>query len=712
MTADPAVPAWLLAAAGYRAHGWRDTLPLPTGQKFPPPTGFTGYSGDAVTNEQLAAWATDTSLGNLALRLPTGIIGIDVDSYGDKPGARTIAEREREWGPLPRTWRTTSRWPDDGDSGIRLYRAPSGLSWRNVGPGVEVLHIGWRYAVTWPSVHPNGRVYCWVDEDSGMVEAGPLPVRPDQLPELPDTWVRGLSDGPAVERARGDAAEVPAEWMTPGTCLRVTRTLAAALAALADPDGESRHDVTTRHILALVGYGARGHRGLGDALDVLEQRFVAAIRDVRPGAQGEWDRMVHGAVAIVSVDERPAEHCHGPDCEPGKVRELPDDIVALATASTPAPDGAPAPATDENGDHPGWRPRDLGWLLVGRPPEVEKPTVLRANAGHSVFYAGRVNGIYGDPEAAKTWITLAAIADVLSSGGRAAFIDVDHNGDIDLAMRLHNLGAGDVNIADPDRLRLYSPDDGNDLHLIAADLAEWAPDVVVWDSIGEVVPMLGFKSTDNDEVTAAIRRILLPAAKAGSCVIGIDHLPKNQDARDSGYAIGGSAKKRAIGGSYVMASVVPGKQPAPGQAGEVRLSIEKDRPGELRRAVGAKIVGRFVLDSTHPDGSITWELKPVQTAADGKELPSYVMERISRWAEEVCSDRTIPSERALLEWARDEDYGRPTTRRALSELLDMGYFTEVEGPKRARAFRLVRAYRAADPRVFHSPESTTEGDDD
>jgi hypothetical protein len=720
---SPAVPAWLLAAAEYRRNGWSDTLPLPTGQKFPPPAGHTGYAGATVTDLELAGWAAEGAYGNLALRLPPGVVGIDVDAYGEKAGQQTIAKREREWGRLPTTWRTTSRWPDDGDSGIRLFRAPSGLAWINPGPGVEIIHVGWRYAVAWPSRHPNGRVYCWVDEDSGMVEAAALPVRPEDLPELPREWVLNLSPGPAVERVRGDAGEVPGEWMTTGTCLRVTKQLANGLGALDDPSGESRHDVMLRVVLAIVGYGSKGHQGVGNALEQLERRFIEVIEPVRGrSAHSEWQRIVQGAVAVVVADESMTEHCGGASCEPGLAKPLPDELVALAMMSNPAVaagrvevsallsvQGGEALGGEQEPQYGGPLYSDLSWILSGEPPVTAPPSVMTTKAGHSVFYAGRINGIFGDPESAKTWIAMAAMAEVLARGGKAAFVDVDHNGAVELATRLHWLGAGDVNIADPNRLRIYNPEGSLEVLGCVADIVEFGAEIAVFDSIGELIPMLGLKSTDNDDITLGIRRVLAPPARAGAAVIGIDHLPKSAEAKGNGYAIGGTAKKRAVDGAYLLAEVIPGKQPAPGKSGEVRLRIEKDRPGELRRAVKGAIVGRFVIDSTNPSGIISWEIRPVEMASDGKEMPTYVMERISTWAKTECTDATIPSTRALFEWGKENDYGRPTLERAIAELLSMGYFAEVGGDKNRKAFHLVRPFHAVRPRSFDAP---AEADDE
>ena len=81
--------------------------------------------------------------------------------------------------------------------------------------------------------------------------------------------------------------------------------------------------------------------------------------------------------------------------------------------------------------------------------------------------------------------------------------------------------------------------------------------------------MLGVKSVDNDEITDALRLVCSPIAVAGSCVITIDHLPKATEARAGGYAIGGTAKKRVIRGSYIRAETRT--QPAPGHIGKITL---------------------------------------------------------------------------------------------------------------------------------------------
>ena len=77
--------------AQYAAAGWHP-FPLPPRTKTPPPAGYTGVHGADATPEDLAAWgARYPADSNIGLRMPDGVVGIDEDSYDDKPGAATLS---------------------------------------------------------------------------------------------------------------------------------------------------------------------------------------------------------------------------------------------------------------------------------------------------------------------------------------------------------------------------------------------------------------------------------------------------------------------------------------------------------------------------------------------------------------------------------------------------------------------------------------------
>ena len=110
-----------------------------------------------------------------------------------------------------------------------------------------------------------------------------------------------------------------------------------------------------------------------------------------------------------------------------------------------------------------------------------------------------------------------------------------------------------------------------------------------------------------------------PLAKAGACVIVIDHLSKGSDSRTFG-AGGTAAKKRAVGGVSLRVRVKDAF--TPGKGGSAYLSINKDRHGGLREHCPSgdrePLAGVFEL-KVFEDGV----LEPVIHAAkDGQSAPT------------------------------------------------------------------------------------------
>lgn len=283
------------------------------------------------------------------------------------------------------------------------------------------------------------------------------------------------------------------------------------------------------------------------------------------------------------------------------------DPVGFIDAQDAAPEGDWAPATD---DAPPGEPLfvDVATILAKGIPPPPKPVLLTREDGHSLFYAAKVNVLFGDPECGKTWIALAAVVEALRAGRRAAVVDLDHNGAGEILTRLMALGAHPSSLGDPTRFRLAEPESGDDLIQVVHALRLWKSAVVVVDSLGELVPMLGLNSSNPDDYTSAHRRTLTPLANAGSVVIAIDHLPKGEESRERGQT-GTMAKKRAINGVSLRVTVT--EQFAPGRGGAASMTIEKDRPGGVRAhcpvANKHQPAGRFVMIA-HPDGTMSWKV--------------------------------------------------------------------------------------------------------
>ena len=271
---------------------------------------------------------------------------------------------------------------------------------------------------------------------------------------------------------------------------------------------------------------------------------------------------------------------------------------------------------------------DVAAMLAGGLPDAPEPAYMRRDDGVSLFYAGKVNVLFGDPESGKSWIAYAAVVQALQDGKRAAIVDVDHNGAVDVLARLIALGASAKSLSDSATFRLAEPEDGASLLEVVAALRAWSPALVVVDSIGEILPMLGLSSNSPDDYTSAHRQVLTALTRSGAAVVAVDHLPKSDDAREHGQT-GTMAKRRAVNGVSLRVTLV--ETFAPGRGGAASLTIHKDRPGGLRGrcpVVGKhQPAGRFVM-SPEIDGSVSWHVTQPLTvdAAAGPSRPDDVAE--------------------------------------------------------------------------------------
>ena len=290
------------------AYLFGSVLPLPAGAKTPPAGGYTGHHGKDPGPDELAAWGNHA--GNYALRLPDGVVGIDVDQYGSKNGLATLQAAEAQLGALPPTWMSSGRDPRTG-SGIRFYRYPGGRLAGVLGESVEVIQRGHRYAVVWPSVAHGSdgtpleyRWFKWVGEVGG-IPAGwagmNRPPRVEELAELPQAWVDHLRAGAATDvgpaASSADTNKLLSDIVTDARpiCGAMTTALGTALAKLSGAVDGGRHDAATAGALLIVSTAAEGHSGFSEALAEFEAAWHEAIgHDTRRA--GEFERMVHTAV--------------------------------------------------------------------------------------------------------------------------------------------------------------------------------------------------------------------------------------------------------------------------------------------------------------------------------------------------------------------------------------------------------------------------------
>jgi hypothetical protein len=311
---------------------------------------------------------------------------------------------------------------------------------------------------------------------------------------------------------------------------------------------------------------------------------------------------------------------------------------------------------------------DVAQVLNGdySPPE---PDILPLSDVGFLFYSGEFNLVHGDTESGKTWLCLAAVADVLSDDGRAAIIDLDHNGANSILTRLIAFGIPVDVLIDHNRFRLAEPADGLDLKGVVTDLTTFTPDVVTIDSLGEVLPLFKFNSNNADDFTVAHTEVIKPLTRCGSCVLVVDHLAKGSDSRSFGPT-GTAAKSRAVGGSSIRVTAeVPFR---PGEGGKAKLELFKDRHGGVRRQFPKSqpkpVVGTFVLTPEGGD-NLSYNIDPGLTVPLSKQRD--------------INDREAAQDAARLIMLCDPDVDLSV--RKVRELLKCG---------QTRAVRALDAYRA------------------
>jgi len=291
---DTTTPLTREVADALLRSGW-SPLPLPPRAKSEPPKGYTGYAGKYATAQDVANWdARGQWGGNIAIRLPPDVVGVDVDVYHD--GDLGLAELVRKYGDLPPTVWSTSR--EDG-SGIALFRVPVGTTLAtDPAQGIDMIQAHHRYMVVWPSIHPEARLYQWIDEQSN--EPIDAPPSPDDLPDLPWAWVEGL----AISKSEAVAAATPdevrefiashTEQLAPAALRGVRKRLDTFVGA--------RHDTLVEVSCWALREAAAGHYAAAAAIDEIATWWKHVMDDPVRRDGGEFGSALMWAVAQVKAE--------------------------------------------------------------------------------------------------------------------------------------------------------------------------------------------------------------------------------------------------------------------------------------------------------------------------------------------------------------------------------------------------------------------------
>lgn len=653
------------AFEAYRKAGWEGVLPLPPRKKKNPPGGYSGRDGRTPSYADCLTWAEDQPDGNICLRLPENVIGIDVDHYDGKDGGGTLQRHIDAYGELPPTWRTTSR--ADGVSGIRLYRVPEGLHWPgDLGGGIEIIQTRHRYAIVAPSIHPAGGTYRWIhDSIPGQAHPGGHIPALDQLPYLPDAWVTGLTEGRTAQniQAADLGAQEATDWLAKhgagDPCRQVSTAVDGYINELASLS-RSRHEIVKDATMRLAHMSAEGHRGTFEALKAIRAMFIQSLDGDPRAGEGpeEFGRLMLGAVRIAAMDTiEDADPCDNPfhgliEQAPPSPAQLLGPIPSRPAPSTTAPvavepeewpdveslagstpestqpfqvdSGAASTGgstveapVDQEAPPPSWAPIDLTQYLDGT-WEPEAPTMLKRTDGQFLLYPGLVHDFHGESESGKSLVAQMECATLMLAGRHVTYIDFE-SGPGPVASRMVALGVHPAIVA---ALFTYIRPEVNPYALTEKEafiqLLQTRPALVVIDGVTDALVQSGVASKDNDDITKwhrAVPRMI--TYRTGAAVLLIDHVSK--DAERGRFAIGGSAKMNTIdGASYAVEMLEPIGR---GLRGSISLRIGKDRPGAIRPRCGqwrakdrTQEAALVVVDSTRDPARIHFEVHPPKTS--------------------------------------------------------------------------------------------------
>lgn len=364
-------------------------------------------------------------------------------------------------------------------------------------------------------------------------------------------------------------------------------------------------------------------------------------------------------------------------------------------STLPAPSTYKAPlmaVPDENeGDHTSWYPINLAALFSGdhQPP---RPELCERDDGVHLLYRGKCHAFNGESESGKSWAALIACVQAIQAGGHVLYLDFEDTAET-VVTRLLALGAKPAQVLE--FFHYVEPHEpvftkGGKFTPANTDLADtldrYPLTFAVIDGVTEAMTMHGLSLIDNAEYATFHGALPKRLALTGAAVVQIDHVTKDRENRGR-WAIGAQHKLAAMDGAVFSFSVV--KPFGLGRHGVCKVSVEKDRPGQLRQHAKGKRIADLHLDS-HPDThSLTWQIEVPDTAeaSDGTIHPTVVMERVSRLLEDNPQGLSKRSIRAGVAGGND------MIDLAL-ELLQNGYVA-VEPYGNSHLHTSIKAYRHA-----------------
>jgi hypothetical protein len=246
-----------------------------------------------------------------------------------------------------------------------------------------------------------------------------------------------------------------------------------------------------------------------------------------------------------------------------------------------------------------WAPVNLAEEYAhGLIPDV--PVMLRRDDGHALLYASKTHSFIGQPESGKTWAALVPVADEIRAGRHAFYVDFEDSAK-GIGRRLVEMGVPQAALIE--HLHYFRPRK----HLTRTPGAERAlmfagdrfrPTVVVLDGVTEAMALHGWNANDAGDVALFYDAMPRRWERTGAVVVTIDHVVKAKDERGR-YALGSQHKLAGLNGPVYRFDVE--STLAPGRIGKVKMTVSKDREGEVRRVAGGGDLAGYLTLTPVPE---------------------------------------------------------------------------------------------------------------
>ena len=257
---------------------------------------------------------------------------------------------------------------------------------------------------------------------------------------------------------------------------------------------------------------------------------------------------------------------------------------------------------------------------------VELPALLSRSDGATIFYAGKVNSLFGEPGMCKSWVELKVALAALEKGGRVLYWDFEDRPDT-LYRRAKALGKESLelitgpNVAFVDGNILELTDEGIPNPGLAAAV-EWLAEAGIYSLVVIDAAESSGAPSDGSSVAGWFKQMVTPFSQRAMGVLILDHVPKRRQERPRG-AIGSQHKLARIDGAAVGIS---GKPWTKTQDGVMVLRLEKDRQGDVPGNVGAKIA---TLKGIYEGELLTITIDPPNADDDEGDIPMKILTAIA-----------------------------------------------------------------------------------